>query len=141
MYVCIYIYIYIYTCVYTLFKHNNDHNNNNLIIIYTCIYIYIYIYIAGGKAGGSSFPNCAGSTTAAQFARPRATNSPSALGLYFCQARRARPAHCAYAFLWWHYSSNATCLIRLHLFYVFSLKDHHHLLQYSPLLKKPVLDK
>ena len=51
--------------------------------------------------------------------------------------------------LGWHYSSNATCLIRSHLFYALfnSVKDHHTLLHnHSPLLKKTcvrqvVLDK
>ena len=37
----------------------------------------------------------------------------------------------------WHYLSNATCLIRRHLFCVFrSAKDHHNLLHDSQLFKK-----
>ena len=49
--------------------------------------------------------------------------------------------------LGWHYLSNATCLIRPHLFCVFRrVKDHHTLPEYSPLLKNTcvrqvVLDK
>ena len=38
----------------------------------------------------------------------------------------------------WHYLSNATCLMRTRLFYVFVVRfqDHHMLLDDSPLLKK-----
>ena len=52
------------------------------------------------------------------------------------QAHASTPQHAHASFFGWYYLSNATCLMRRHLFYVFVAVSRSNALHYLPLLKK-----